>query len=785
MRKGIFCFLIGIICFQFMPTQPGLLWLAIFPVLVLVMGWQPGVRWPGFVVLGFLWALWRADLVLSSPSVSEDLRQQDLVTLGWVASLPDQGNGRVRFLFRPAVLLHNDIPIEPPPLIRLSWYNIPDKSLQPGQWLALSVRLKPPGGYLNPGGFDYEGWLFQRGIRATGYVRHPLSEFAQQKLLNRYPDIAKLWSTVPWRAWPDRIRNLLQQSLQFTGGRQPENLGLVHALAIGERGGIEDYQWDILRKTGTSHLLAISGLHIGLVAGFGFFFLGRFWGWCGRCAQYFPVPKVAALGGLFFALSYSLLAGFEIPTQRALVMAAVVMGLLILPGRLLASQIFSLALLAVLLLDPLSVLAPGFWLSFAAVATILYTAAGRLRGGKRCWQWLRVHWVVAVALTPFLLFSFQRTSLIAPLANILAVPWVSFVSVPLVLSSTILGQVSDVLGQWLLTLAVASLDLLWWFLTLLASLPLAEWNAPNAGPGYLVAAVGGVFWLLAPRGWPARWLGLLTLLPVAFIKPPAPAAGAVDVTLLDVGQGLSVVVRTAQHVLVYDTGPRFGPGFDAGEAVIIPYLRHYGVQRLDRVIISHGDSDHVGGASSLLRALPVTQVLKGADVPALEIPADSCYEARQWRWDGVEFRLFSPREEGMAGGKENDGSCVLRIAVPGVGSVLLPGDVEAQGERILAERYGGELASTLLVAPHHGSKTSSTQIFLDQVKPRYVLFSTGRGNRFHFPNETVVGVYRHRGVTAMDTAWAGAIDFHMSPERGVIGPRSYRDIHRRYWLNRQ
>ncbi len=781
MRKGIFCFLIGIVVFQLMPELPARYWLALVPIVVLGMWPRSWFRWLGCVILGFLWMLWRADLVLTEPTIDEALRGQDLVVVGWVQSLPESSHQRLRFLFRPSALWHQGTALPVPPLIRLSWYNVKDMSLEPGQWLALTVRLKPPRGFSNAGGFDYECWLFQQHIRATGYVRQQLGPDQLQNLLVTNPELAAHWGAKPWSSWVDRGRARLQESLQLVNHAPATNLGLVHALAIGVRTGIDNAHWEVLRKTGTSHLVAISGLHIGLVAGFGFFFVQWVWARSRRLPSLVPAPKAAALGAVVCAVVYSALAGFAVPTQRAVVMTTVAMVLRLAQGRLLSSHVLSLALVVVLIIDPLAVLAPGFWLSFAAVAVIIFSSSGRLRTPRWWWQWTRVHWVVALGLTPFLLFYFQRTSLIAPVANVLAVPWVSFICVPLVLAATLVGQVSKGLGEILLQLALYSLDAIWEFLAYLAALPWAEWVVPAPALWTLIPALTGMCWLLAPRGWPARWLGGLAILPVLLNRPAGLAPGVVNFTLLDVGQGLAAVVRTAHHTLVYDTGPRFGPDFDAGAAVLVPYLQNLDVRQVDILIISHGDSDHVGGVSSLLAAVAVETVIAGAHKGALPRSAQPCQGPRDWRWDGVVFQILYPLGGGDDDQHENNGSCVLKVTVPGAGSLLLPGDIEARAENDIALHYGHSLRSRALIVPHHGSTTSSSEIFLQMVEPQVAFVATGKGNRFGFPKKIVVERYQQRGIKLFDTAIDGAIDFQILPEGGVNGPNSRRARFRHYW----
>ena len=771
MRKGIFCFLIGILCCQLIPVLPPVTSFYLTPFLLVGM-----VRWPASrplasLLLGFLWAMWRAQLILASPTVEPSWMGQDLVAIGWVESLPEARGDGLRFVFRPQALWRGDQPLPPPPRVLLRWYQARDVALRPGQWLALRVRLKPPGGYANPGGFDFPRWLLQHRIRATGYVRGPLPDSQQQHYLAQDSALARQWQRPPAAAWVNQLRAVLLDRLH--PGAEPLAPGeaMVLALALGVTHGISREQWQTLRATGTTHLVAISGLHIGLLAGFGFFLLR--WGWSRRPGLLLrcPAPVAGAVCAIVFAAGYSALAGFSVPTQRALVMVVTSMLLLIVQARLLPSQVLALAGLAVL--------APGTWLSFAAVALILYTHSGRLRW-QSPWFNTRIHGVVALGLAPLLLLYFQQLSLISPVANIVAVPWVSFIAVPLSLLATAGSMISIPLGQAVLRLARLSIEGLQGYLGWLATLPFAEVHLPSPSWLSLPLAVLALVWLLAPRGWPARWLGGVMLLPLCFPSGQGPAAGEAQFTLLDVGQGLAAVVRTARHTLVFDTGPRFGPDFDTGAAVLVPFLRQAGVDQVDTLVISHGDNDHVGGVESLLAALPTYQLISGTDQRPWRQPALSCEQERQWTWDGVRFTLFSP--PGMTGRRrENNGSCVMQVRVASGPGVLLTGDIEAEGEAALLRQRGRDLSSEVLVVPHHGSATSSTADFIDAVQPRYALFPVGAGNRFGFPKPVVRERYQQRQITLLDTASAGAIRFDLVPGRNLEPPGCYRQEVRHYW----
>ncbi len=753
MLPGILAFLLGIWLLQQQAGLPNPLLL--LPALLLIPAARrlPWLRLPLWGLLGFAYAALRAGLLLQ-PALPPALEGRDLVVQGQVAAMPGQRGAASRFLFdieRPAGL---------PRRVRLAWYGS-HPPLLPGERWRLSVRLKRPHGLYNPGGFDYEGWLFRHAIRATGYVR---ASPAARRL-------------APARGhWSERWRAALARDQAAALGEAPQ-AGLLRALAVGARDGVSRADWTVLRRTGTSHLLAISGLHIGLVVGLVFLLVRRLWGFAWRLPLWLPAPSAGALAGLAAGTAYAALAGFSVPTQRALVMTAVLLGALLAGRTVRPSRSFALALLAVLLYDPLAVLDAGFWLSFGAVALILFSGTGRPGAGGAWWRWGRIHLLLTLGLLPLVLALFGQVSLVAPLANAAAVPWIGLAVLPADLLGTLLLPLWPGLGRILLHVAGTLLGALWWCLERLAALPWVSWqHAPPEGWGIAAAALG-VILLLAPRGLPGRGCGALLLLPLLLRPAAAPPVGEAWFTLLDVGQGLAAAVRTRHHLLLYDTGPRYAGGLDAGHAVVVPFVRRLGLPAVDLLLVSHGDDDHAGGADAVLHELKVRRVL--SNVPWLRrLGAQPCAAGRTWNWDGVHFAILHP--PGAATPGDNNASCVLRVAV-GAASVLLPGDIEAPAEGALLRRLGSGLKSSLLVAPHHGSATSSTPAFVAAVEPLAVLFPVGYRNRFHFPRPTVVARYRAIGAATFDTAASGALQVRLGPA-GIDGPHSWRRLHRRYWL---
>lgn len=757
-------FLSGVLALGWMSDLPS--WAVYFAVSAIILaGIRIGVRWRvprSFVVwcvLGFGWALLRADGLLGGAWPAQDMHR-DVVLTGVVAGVPERNNRSTRFEFAVDSAELDGRRVEHPPgYVRLSWFG-PRPLLHPGERWRLTVRLKPPHGYMNPGGFDYEEWLFSRGIRATGYVRTSHAAI-------------RLGEVAGAKVWVDRTRQWLNRRLHAALG-DDDNAGVIAALVLGLRGDIPEQRWDILLQTGTNHLIAISGLHIGLIAGLIFALMRRIWGAVPALVLRVSAPQGAAAVALLAAAGYALLAGFSIPTQRAMVMLLVVMGGVLLKRRVRPFQSLALALLAVLIFDPFAVHNAGFWLSFAAVGFILYAVVGRRHvASPFAWrEWGRVQWALAVGLLPLSIALFQRAAPVAPLANLLAVPWIAMLVLPLALIGTLGLAVWPSAASSLLHLSAWLLGFMWPALEWLSGLPGAHWRLGLGAFWVLPSALLGAIVVLAPRAWPARWVGWILIAPLLLPARAAPEPGAWRLTALDVGQGLALTVQTADHVLVYDAGPRYGPRFDAGEAIVGPFLRAQGITRIDRLVVSHADMDHRGGVASLRAAFLVSETT-GPQGP------NACRAGQSWRWDGVVFTFLSPDD--TTGGKRNDRSCVLRISGAG-GSALLLSDVEKNGEQSLLAHAPGQLAADVALVPHHGSRTSSSMELVAAISPRIALVSSGFGNRYGFPDPNVLQRYRAVGADIYDTADLGAIsvDFPAMAARNVHVV-SYRLSHASFW----
>lgn len=708
-------------------------------------------------VLGLAWAYGYAHVRLGDGLAATRERQQALIE-GTVLTIPETMDRGVRFDFGV------EERIEPaegtlPARVRLSWY---DDSAAPkaGERWRLRVSLRPPRGMANPGGFDYEQWLFAEGIGAVGYVRESLDNRRLETGAEHFPS---------FRTWRQAVYDRLSAALAGS-----PVAGLVKALTMGAEDDIAPEQWEVLRRTGTVHLIAISGSHIGLIAAFVFFLAKSACAWFGVLR--WPPPRIAALAAFLAALLYSGLADFAIPTQRAMIMIAVAMGAIVLQRNLNAPHVLATALLAVVLYDPLAVLAPGFWLSFGAVALIAFTLAGRI-GRLSAWQsLLRINWATALGLAPFLLLFFRQVSLVSPLANLLAVPVLGTVLIPVCLAGALLLPVLPAAGSGLLQVAEQILLWTWPVLEWLSAQPWSQWNHAEPPFWAIPLALLGTLLILAPRGVPARWLGGVLLIPAIVWEPGHPPPGAFRLTLLDVGQGLAAVAETRRHVLVFDTGARLGRRFDMGNAVIEPYLRQAGIDHIDALVVSHGDNDHIGGARSLLNHFSVERIYTSVPEELAGYPAAVCQAGQEWTWDGVEFEMLGPLEKSE---KENDNSCVLRVQGRG-GSALLTADIERAAEGRLVERYGGHLRSDILVVPHHGSHTSSTREFLKEVNPKFALIPAGYLNRFGFPHQAVLERYRDLQAVVLNTAEAGAITA-LVEAGGELRLKTYRAEHRRYW----
>lgn len=695
-------------------------------------------------MLGLVWALAYHHWVLSE-RLPTSLDNQRVVFTGTITGLPEPTGLGWRFLIEDARLLDTG---ESLPLIRAHWYAGP--VVQPGERWRFEGSLRRPRGMSNPGGFDYEAWLYAQGIGAVASVRSgDIAESGASSLSD----------------WRRRVRERLGETLSAQAGGHR-----LIALVVGDRSVLDDRDWDILQATGTGHLMVISGLHVGMVAA-AVFGLVSMIGWLGLLRVPWPQQWLAAPLALAAAALYAGLAGFAVPTQRALLMVALLL-LARLRYRQINPWIFWLAALCtVAALAPAAPLRAGFWLSFVAVGLLLLGMGGRLAIRGLWWRWGRAQWVIFVGLWPWLLLWGMPGSLTAPVVNLVAIPWVSLLVVP----AALLGTLADLLGgsSWLLVMAAYALNGLFSLLELAAS-----WQGPVAQPfpgwGNWLIGLSGALMLVSPLSRVLRIPALSCLL-VLFIPPVArPEAGAFRVTVLDVGQGLSVLVQTRSRVLLYDTGARLRSGFDLGEAVVSPALQELGVRHIDLLLLSHADNDHAGGAAAVMQRFPTRRVLSGQASELAELDAQPCEPGESWKWDDVEFRIvYSAAPPAPA----NERSCVLHV-VGKHGSVLLPGDLGIRGEYQMLE---ASLQSELLLAPHHGSRTSSSYAFIRAVSPRWVVFSSAYHSPFGHPHPQVVERYRELRAEPVYTARSGALQFDFGTDDPGMISWQWRDEMRRFW----
>jgi competence protein ComEC len=715
--------------------------------------------------LGFSWSLIIAQQQFSQ-RLPKILEGKTLIARGRILTIPENHSDAVRFDFL-IQKLETSVPIRYPIHVRIKGYFYKNSNVltdfKKGDIWQFALRLRRPRAFWNPGSFDYQAELFQQNICATGYLLEKFPLLLIQRA-NTYYFIDNLRQKIT-----ANVKNALQDySL----------LGLISALTTGIRCEITDEQWQVMRGTGTNHLFAISGLHLAFIAGI-IYWIVRFI--CCRipyATLYIPAPKIASALTLFSAIFYSALAGFAIPTQRALLMLSA-FSLAIIKRRYLTSwHSFHLALLIILIIEPFAVLSASFWLSFAAVILIFYAVSNRIKPLKNWRAWCRIQLTVSLGLIPLSLLFFHQISWISFAANLIAIPSIGFIILPFSLLGSLFSLVSPVLGNHILIFTEQLLELLWKLLKFFSEIPFTQYYAYLSNRWILVSSLVGILLLLAPKGMPTRCLGFFWILPLFFGESQRPQYGDIWIHLLDVGQGLASVVRTQHHVLIYDTGPRLSSSFDAGKLVILPFLQTIGVQKVNVMVISHGDNDHSGGAMIILKQMQVDKVLSSIPKKFLPKIVNLCEEKMHWQWDGINFEiLYPPLNHHYLG---NNSSCVLKISNH-LQSILLVGDIEKAAENYLVHVKQKYLQSTVLIVPHHGSKTSSSIEFLNHIQPVYALFPTGFHNRFKFPHKIVLNRYERLGSKIYNTATEGTITLKLNAHTNNIQTETYYEKSHRFW----
>ncbi|NOT69328.1 MAG: DNA internalization-related competence protein ComEC/Rec2 [Methylophilaceae bacterium] len=779
-------FVFGVWVMQQMPDLPNWPWLlALIPIALITFVFHRSqhallkLLAPVCLILfafvaGFMWAATIAHFRLAD-ELPKAWENESVQIIGVVAAMPQWVERGERFEFDVEQVLTRQATV--PSHISLTQYsgdffriNVDEAAIKTnifhaGQRWRLTVKLKRPHGVSNPHGFDFEAWVLERNIRATGSVRKHTENQLVQNFVPRPGYVVE--------AAREKIRDRMRGVLKGTASAE-----VLQALVIGDDSGILAADWQVFLRTGVNHLISISGLHITMLAGLAYAFVYALWRRNERLTLRFPTRKAAVLAGLVAATLYSLLAGFSVPTQGTLYMLAV-FALALWSGRNVSiGRVLAMALVLVVLLDPWAVLAPGFWLSFGAVAIMAYALGGRV--GQMHWlrEAMHTQWAVTLGLLPLLLVMFQQVSVISPLANAFAIPLVSLVVVPLALLGALLPI--DAALQLSAFIMNHTMQILQWC----AALPMATWQQQAPPVWALPLAMLGVLWMLLPRGFPLRWLGMAALLPMFLLQPLRPAIGAMQVTVLDVGQGLAVTVQTASHALLYDAGPRYSSQSDAGSRIVVPYLRAEGLRHLDGFVISHNDNDHSGGMASVLAQVPVNWVASSLPEHAEALAAHEhmlCYSGQAWVWDGVLFEVLHPAWDSYENRfiKDNNRSCVLRISSE-FGSLILTGDIESSVEQSLLQTLPKMLNADVLVAPHHGSKSSSSAPFLAAVHPSIAIFTSGYLNRFGHPKPEVLERYRQVGSQPYRSDSDGAILLNFSSKQSIAVTR-WRTQARRYW----
>jgi competence protein ComEC len=757
MTLAALAFAAGAAALQLQADLPALGWLLLLPICLVGIWQRPRFAAAFALVIGFLWAAAMAHVRMAD-WLAPQLEGRDIEVVGVVASLPAIGERAVRFEFEVESAAQRL-----PKKLLLAWHRSPwaeegpallGAAVHPGERWLFTVRLRRPHGHMNPHGFDYEAWLLERGVGATGYVRLK----GEQRRLG-------------WRnSFFDRVekaRESVRDRFQAQLGATPA-AGILSALAVGDQRAISAEEWRLFNRTGVTHLMSISGLHVTLVSGLAALLVASGWRRVPEATLRLPARKAAAVAAIAAALGYTLLAGFAVPAQRTFYMVSVV-ALALWAGRIASPfRTLALALAVVVAADPWAPLAPGLWLSFGAVALIFYVASN----APRLALWARMQWAITIGLAPAALLLFGQVSVAGPLANAVAIPVVSVVVTPLALAAIVFPfdfflHTAAWLVEWLLK-----------FLEWCASLHGALWQQHVPPVWAAMLAIAGAAWMLAPRGVPWRAGGLALMAPAFSLAPPSPAAGEAWITTLDVGQGLAVVVRTASRALLYDAGPAYGPDADSGGRIVVPLLRGTGVRSLDMLVVSHEDLDHLGGALTVLETFEVqalaSSLPRGHSLNSLVAVPGRCSAGTRWQWDGVHFEFLHP-QPGWESARRNNQSCVLRVAAGGA-SMLLTGDIERTAESTLIQKIP---RTDVLLVPHHGSRTSSSEEFISAVAPRWAVVPAGYRNRFGHPAREVLERYRAAGIHVLRTDLDGAVNVVLKEDQIQVHPERARRP--RYW----
>ena len=717
-------------------------------------------RLPGFALLGFILFIQAGQGIVDN-RLDDQFAGDSLLTRVRIVDFPRISASSVVMLVEPL----DDRRL--PRRSRVSWFEPP---LQPtiGDVWEFELRLRRPRGYSNPGVFDAEAWLFRQEIHATGYVvngkRNRRLETDTAGTIDRFR------------------REFIARAVVATDSS--DVAAVLAAVGVGARHLISRAQWNSYAVSGTSHLVAISGLHIGLAASVAFLLARILTGVLRIAANTMIAATVVAV---LVAAAYTVVSGFGVPARRASVMLLVVACAVIRRRPVDPFTTVAAAASAVFVADPVATTAPGFQLSFSAVVLLLwmararqFTDAGRgllLRVAGSVRQLFIMQVFLLFGLMPLTAVLFQRLAILALPANMIAVPLFSIVTVPFTLAGLACRGIADRLGHVALQIAACSIEYLLAFIDWVVRLPFADVTVADVQRDGWLLLMTPLLWVVLPRGWPGRGVALLAVPALLLYAKPVPDEGCVDVHVLDVGQGLATVVQTAQSNLVFDTGASFRGGGNVAEQVIVPFLKSRRIKRIDWLVISHADNDHSGGVLSLHEYAEVGVVLAGEPLRQTGVATTPCRAGQHWQADGVGFRVLYP--DAAVPRKGNDASCVLLIEA-GRHKLLLTGDIEARAERSLV---GSRLLSAVdaVVVPHHGSLTSSSTPFVDTLSPLVAIVSAGHANRWGFPKEQVVRRWNATGALVLETGKSGAISLRLCAANGLGLLRRDRYERRRFW----
>lgn len=702
-----------------------------------------------FLLFGFFWMSFVVNQTIAK-KIDEKYLNKEIQTRGYIASLVTYDERKASFLYQITK------PVKAK--VRLSWYFANDIDLNTGDKWLLNIKIKQNNGFRNEGGFDYEKWLFANKISATGYVR--VNDNNQILSSSNFAFVNQIRQKIK-----DKISPYLQE-LSFSG--------VINALVIGDKSMIKDKNWELLKSTNTTHLSVISGLHIGLISTLFFFMASFLWRTSKYLLKKIPAQEIGAYSGIFGALMYTFIAGFSIPTQRAFIMASVAFLSIILKLKYNHWTLYAIALMIVLIINPLSIYDVGFWLSFYVVAIILYGVT-IFKDKAKITKLIYLQLLIFFTMIPITSWFFQANYSISTIANLIAVPIFSIFIVPMSLIAALFA-ILDIqsIANILFILINLILEILALVLNKLVALPFNKIKfSPNNILDLIILLIG-VFVLVMPSGLKLKKIAiLLILIPITYTSNISP--NAVKIDILDVGQGLAVVARTKNHTLIYDTGAMSPSGFNMGDAVITPFLITNKVREIDVIIISHGDNDHIGGLEAILKNFTVNKIISSTP-NKISRKSEICYAGQKWSWDNINFEILSPEKNSKL--KGNNASCVLKISNKNT-SILLTGDIEKKAEKILLTNEN--IKADVMLIPHHGSKTSSSEDFILAVSPKIAISSAGYKNQFKHPAELVLKRYKNKSIKILSTICSGQISFNLEDE---IKIKQYRKDNKNFY-NRQ